>query len=202
MGFAALLWMTQMGPYSLSLVGAPNDSLSNTTPPKLPLLALAALHGGLLLAVQKPMRRWLENDRPWAATIIVNRMIMTVFLWHLTPLALLIGVGYWSGGKGFTLVPGSGPWWSLRPLWMLGLFAALAPVVFLFSRFETAPAHRLASLSAPRLVLGVGLVTMGLAYLALDGVHLLGFTDIRSYALAFPLVGAWLVGAWPQLNRH
>jgi hypothetical protein len=201
-GLAALLWMTQLGPYSLSLVGAPNDSLSNTTPPKLPLLALAALHSGLLLAIQAPVRRWLERDRPWAATIIVNRVIMTVYLWHLTPLILLIGIGYWSGGTGFTLVPGSGPWWSLRPLWMLVLFAALAPFVTVFSRFETASPRTRASYSALRLFLGVGLVTMGLAYLALDGVHLLGFTDLRSYALAFPLVGAWLVGAWPYLNRN
>ena len=200
-GLAALLWMTQMGPYSLSLVGAPNDSLSNTTPPKLPLLALAALHSGLLLSVQKPLRRWLSCDRRWAATIVVNRVIMTVFLWHLTPLTLLIGVGYWSG-KGFSLVPGGSLWWSFRPLWLLGLFAALAPFVLVFSRFETAPPRKHAAFSTARLILGVGMVTMGLAYLALDGVHLLGFTDIRSYALFFPLVGAWLVGAWPQLNRN
>jgi hypothetical protein len=129
-------------------------------------------------------------------------MIMTVFLWHLTPLTLLIGIGYWSGGKGFTLIPGSSLWWSLRPLWILGLVAALAPFVIIFNRLETAPPRQPASLSALRLILGVGMVTMGLAYLALDGVHLLGFTDVRSYALAFPLAGAWLVGAWPRLNRR
>ncbi|MEE8368838.1 MAG: acyltransferase family protein [Thermoanaerobaculia bacterium] len=201
-GLVALLWMTQMGPYSLSLVGAPNDSVSNTTPPKLPLLALAIFHSGLLLAVQRPVRRWLEGDRPWAATIIMNRVIMTVFLWHLTPLTLLIAVGYWSGGMGFSLIPGSSLWWSLRPLWMLGLIAALTPFVVIFNRFETAPPRKPASYSVLRLIVGVGFVTMGLAYLALDGVHLLGITDIRSYALAFPLLGAWLVGAWPQLRRH
>ena len=41
-----LLSLTQLGPYPLSLVGVPSDEVSNTLPPKLPLLALAAAHGG------------------------------------------------------------------------------------------------------------------------------------------------------------
>jgi hypothetical protein len=201
-GLVALVWMTQMGPYSLSLVGAPNNSLSNTTPPKLPLLALAALHSGILLTIEKPVQRWLDGDRPWAATIIVNRMIMTVYLWHLTPLVLLIGIGYWSDGVGFTIAPGSSLWWSLRPLWLVGLSTALAPFVLFFNRFETAAPRIRRDVFVLQLVLGVALVTAGLAYLALDGVHLLGLTDVRSYALIFPLAGAGLLGAWPRVNRR
>ncbi len=201
LGLAALLWMTQMGPYPLSLVGVPDDPMSNTTPPKLPLLALAAFHSGLLLAFEKPVRRWLESVRPWAATILVNSMIMSVFLWHLTPMTLIVAVGYWSGGEGFTIEPGSGLWWGLRPLWILGLFVALSPFLLVFNRFERAAPRAGVVLSSGRLVLGAILVTAGLAYLALDGIHLLGWGDVRSYALAFPLAGAWLGGAWPRLRR-
>ena len=200
-GLSALLWMTQAGPYPLSLVGVPDDPLSNTTPPRLPLLALALFHGGLLLAVEKPVRKWLANPKPWAVTILINSMIMTVYLWHLTPMAFVFGAGYWSGGRGFTVEPGSGSWWALRPIWILGLFILLVPFIAIFNRFESAGPREASTLSAPRLVAAALLVTAGLAYLALDGVHLLGWGDVRSWALVFPLAGAWLGGAWPALRR-
>ena len=71
----------------------------------------------------------------------------------------------------------------------------------MFSRFERAAPRAGVVLSTGRLVFGAILVTAGLAYLALDGIHLRGWDDVRSYALAFPLVGAWLGGAWPRLGR-
>ncbi len=199
LGLAALLWMTRLGPYPLSLVGVPGEPISNTTPPKLPLLALALFHGGLLLAVEKPFRRWLEGRRPWAATILVNGMIMTVYLWHLAPMVLIVGIGFWTGW-GFLTAPGSAAWWGMRALWIPGLLLALQPFLRLFNRFERA-VPRPAALSRARLAAGAVLVTAGLAYLALDGVHLLGWRNPRSWAVLFPLAGAWLAGSWPRWRR-
>lgn len=199
-GLAALLAMTQLGPYPLALVGVPGDPVSNTTPPKLPLLALALFHGGLLLALEKPFRRWLENRKPWAATILVNGMIMTVYLWHLAPAVLLLGIGFWTGW-GFQTEPGTPAWWAVRAVWIPGLLLALQPFLLLFNRFERAAPRPLA-LPRGRLMAGAVLVTAGLAYLALDGVHLLGWDNPRSWAVAFPLAGAWLAGAWPRLGSR
>jgi hypothetical protein len=199
-GLAALLWMTRLGPYPLSLVGVPGEPLSNTTPPKLPLLALALFHGGLLLSLERPMRRWLERTRPWAATILVNGMIMTIYLWHLTPAVLLLGVGFWTGW-GFQTPPGTPGWWAVRAIWIPSLVVALLPLLMLFNRFERPTSGSRRELGTGRLVAGAILVTAGLAYLALDGVHLLGWADLRSWAIVLPLAGAWLAGAWPQLGR-
>jgi fucose 4-O-acetylase-like acetyltransferase len=201
LGLAALLWMTQLGPYPLALVSVPGEAISNSSPPKLPLLALALFHGGLLLALEGPLRRWLEGRKPWAATIVVNGMIMTGYLWHLTPAVQLLGIGYWTGW-GFQTPPGTPGWWAVRVIWIPCLLVALVPFLLIFNRFERPVRGPVRALSLPRLVVGAVLVTAGLAYLALDGVHLLGWGDIRSWAIVLPLVGAWLAGAWPRLGRR
>ena len=200
LGLAALVWMTQMGPYPLALVSVPGEAISNSSPPKLPLLALALFHGGLLLALEQPVRRWLEGRRQWAATILVNGMIMTGYLWHLTPAVLLLGIGHWTGW-GFQTPPGTPGWWAVRAIWIPSLLLALVPFLMLFNRFERPARSQAGALLVPRLIAGAILVTAGLAYLAFDGVHLLGWGDIRSWAIVLPLVGAWLVGAWPRFGR-
>ena len=199
-GLAALVWMTRLGPYPLALVSVPGEGISNTLPPKLPLLALALFHGGLLLALERPVRRWLEGRRPWAATILVNSMIMTGYLWHLTPAVLLLGVSWWTGW-GFETPPGTGAWWAVRLIWIPTLMAALLPFLMIFNRFER-PAGAAPVPPVPRLICGALLVTAGLAYLALDGVHLLGWSNPRSWALVLPLAGAWIAGAWPRRGRR
>jgi glyoxylase-like metal-dependent hydrolase (beta-lactamase superfamily II)/fucose 4-O-acetylase-like acetyltransferase len=199
LGLAALVWMTRFGPYPLSLVGVPGQAISNTTPPKLPLLALALFQGGVLLALERPLRRWLEGQRPWAATIVVNGMIMTGYLWHLTPAVLLLGVGFWTGW-GFQTPPGTPMWWAVRAIWIPTLLLALLPFLTIFNRFERPVGGGASTLPVARLIVGALLVTAGLAHLALDGVHLLGWDNPRSWALALPLAGAWLVGAWPRLG--
>ncbi len=198
LGLSALLWMTQLGPYPLALVSVPGEAISNSSPPKLPLLALALFHGGLLLAIEKPVRRWLEGRKPWAATILVNGMIMTGYLWHLTPAVLLLGIGHWTGW-GFQTPPGTADWWAVRAIWIPCLVIALLPFLTIFNRFERPARGAARVLSRRRLVTGAVLVTAGLGYLAFDGVHLLGWSDIRSWAIVLPLAGAWVAGAWPRL---
>ena len=126
LGLLALLWMTQLGPYPLSLVSVPGDPIGNTAPPKLPLLALALFHGGLLLSLERPVRRWLDGRKQWAATILVNGMIMTGYLWHLTPAVLILGIGFWTGW-GFDIPPGTAAWWAIRAIWIPCLMVALLP---------------------------------------------------------------------------
>ena len=80
-GLTALILLTQFGPYPTSLVGVPGEAMSNTTPPKLPLIALGLTQIGLLLAFEAPMRRWLAHARVWTSTVLVNGLIMPIFLW-------------------------------------------------------------------------------------------------------------------------
>lgn len=196
-GFVALFALVELGPYPRSMVGVPGEGISNTTPPKITLLALAVLQGGLLLSIQPTLRRWLERLAPWTATVLVNGMIMTIFLWHLTAMVLVIGLSSALGGLGLSLEPGTGAWWSRRPLWLGVLALALIPFVAAMARFER-PKKRPDEAVAPawRLVLGSLAVSLGLALLALGGIAGDGWFGLRVWVLGLPFVGAALTRRW------
>lgn len=200
-GAVAWAGLARFGPYPISMVGVPGEPVSNTLPPDIMLLALGAAQTGLLLGLEAPARRVLARTRVWAATVLVNGTIMSVYLWHLTALSLLIGLAYLLGGVGLRIEPGTALWWSTRPLWMgvslLGLLALLA----VFGRFERLPAP--AETERPawwRIVPGAVLVCAGLALLALRGI---GGPEalVHVDALALALAGALLAGAVPLGRR-
>jgi surface polysaccharide O-acyltransferase-like enzyme len=158
------------GPYPLAMVGSPDQTLSNTTPPKIALLALGIFQFGLLLAMENPMRRALTGLRLWTATVLINSMIMTVYLWHLTLLILFIGLLYLAGGPGLGLEPGTLLWWFSRPLWIAILALLLVPITLLLSPLERMSRSPNASIaSAPRQVAGAMMICLGIALLALFG---------------------------------
>src|SRR5262249_27691357 len=68
LAFVPLLLLVNIAPYPVSMIGIPEDPISNTTPPKAILIALAVMQGGLLLAVEAPARRWLAGRAVWTAT--------------------------------------------------------------------------------------------------------------------------------------
>ena len=79
-GLLTLMALVFLGPYPLSLVGVATDEISNTLPPKLPLLALGITQIGLMMSLEKPARRWLEGLIPWTSTVMINGLNMTIFL--------------------------------------------------------------------------------------------------------------------------
>jgi hypothetical protein len=195
-GLGLLLWLTGPGPYPRAMVGVPGDAISNTTPPKITLIALACAQGGLLLSLQSPGRRWLARASAWTATVLINGMIMTIYLWHLTAMVLVIGLLHLSGDLGLQLEPASGSWWRARPLWLAGLSLALFPLVLVLSRFER-PKSGGPAPGAWRLVLGAAAVCAGLALLALHGVGGTGrfdFLGLNPLYLSLPFAGALLIG--------
>jgi len=197
-GIVALLGLTQVGPYPLSLVGVPSDEISNTLPPKLPLLALGAAQIGLVLAFERPMRRWLQRRVAWAATIVINGMIMTIFLWHSTVMILVVGISFWWAPSLLAQYPDTRGWWMTRPLWLTSYGAATLPFLMAFARFERLTAREAKSSSSVGLQLfGCGVACSGLAMLAMDGVGGGGWLGLRWIPLALPLVGAGLAGFGP-----
>ncbi len=197
-GLTALLALVFKGPYPLSLVGVPTDAISNTLPPKLPLLALGVAQIGLMLSLERPARRWLEGIIPWTGTVMLNGMIMTVFLWHSTAMMLVIGLGFYLSPEVFTTPPGSAPWWLVRPVWVALFAAATVPLLLAFVRFErTGAARQETRLSVWRLYLGCGMTCGGLGYLALRGVGAGANWVVDAIALALPIVGAACAGFGP-----
>jgi hypothetical protein len=197
-GLAVLIFLVTVASYPVSMISVPGEEASNSRPPTIALLALGALHGGLVLALEDRARRWLSRLRLWTATVFVNGTIMTLYLWHVTILVLAVGLVYWLGGIGLGLRPNSATWWATRPLWIALLFAALLPFVAVFGRFEErARARDYAPPPAWQSVTGALAVCGGLTALALGGIGAPGLLGIRLWIVALTFAGSALVaGRW------
>ena len=163
-GTVLLVWL---GPYPVSMVGLDNATLNNSFPTRVTLGFLGLLQGGLLLALEPVLQRWLERPRPWRFTILVNARIMTLYLWHLTAMVLVIGVSLLLGGFGLGLEPLSKAWWATRPLWWAVLAAVTVGFIAVFGRFESpvkderpAPPTWLAILACVAMCAGLGVMAM------------------------------------------
>ncbi len=198
LGFAALSLLIFKGPYPFAMVGSPDEDLSNSMPPKITLLALGVAQFGLLLAAEAPMRRALSSVRLWTATVLINSMIMTLYLWHLTVMVVLVSLAFMAGGIGLGIEPATTKWWLTRPLWIGVLYLFLAPVALLLSPLERRARPASASVpSAVRLVSGAIIVCLGVALLAKFGFGSspLPFLDIASFGLV--ILGAGVGGLLP-----
>ncbi|MFC1640294.1 acyltransferase family protein, partial [Gemmatimonadota bacterium] len=188
-GLAVMVGLITVGPHPISMVSVPGEGVSNSLPPKLPLLVLGIAQGGLLLSMEGPLRRWLARGAPWTATVLVNGMIMTVFLWHLTASTLTIGAATLLGGVGLEAEPGSGMWWLLRPIWFCVYMLVLAVFSLVFGRFERG-GGKVSGVAAWRSIVGAILVCGGLSLIALNGIGGDGFLGLRVWVLVLPFAGA------------
>ncbi|MDE0143038.1 MAG: acyltransferase [Caldilineaceae bacterium] len=202
-GLAALIALVSFGPYPVSMVSMSTQEISNSLPPRVTLLALGVAQTGLLLALERPARRLLERGALWTTTVLINGMIMTVFLWHVTVLVTVVGLIFMTVGWGsfslLSVVPGTSAWWLTRPLWIAVLAVALIPFIALFNRFEhIGQAQRTAAPPAWRLLLGCTLVCLGLSILTLRGIPTAAWPGINLLALGLPFVGAALIWFGPR----
>ncbi|MGY0005987.1 acyltransferase family protein [Micromonospora sp. I033] len=134
-GLVALVLLTVVGPYPVSMLNVPGERLDNTAPPSLALLAVASAQLGLIVLLREPAGRWLRRSGPWQAVIAVNAVVLTVFLWHLTAAVLLVGL---LDALGVLPTPpvGSAAWWGWRIPWLLALAVVLAALVAVFGPIE------------------------------------------------------------------
>ena len=200
-GFAALWLLTSQGPYPLAMVGSPDPGLSNTLPPKITLLALGIFQFGLLLSLEEPMRRALSGLRLWTATVLINSMIMTVYLWHITVMVIFAALLYLAGGIGLGIEPGTSDWWWSRPEWIAVLFILLLPVALLLSPLERRGRPADAKIPAPaRQIAGALMICLGVALLALYGYGggPLPRLDLMSFSLV--IVGSGISGLLPKFR--
>jgi energy-coupling factor transporter transmembrane protein EcfT len=177
------------------MVSVPGEDISNTLPPKLPMLLLGIAQCGLLLALERPARRWLSSLKPWTMVVLVNGMIMTVFLWHLTAAMLIITLAVALGSVGLTADPGSGAWWLLRPLWLSIYAVVLLGFVLVFLRFERGASSQ--PIPAWRQLAGATLVCIGLSLLALMGIGGEGRLVLSICVILMPFLGAAISGVNP-----
>lgn len=202
-GATALAALIHYGPYPIAMIGVPGEPLSNSMPPTLALLALGITQTGLALALEPVGRRMLSRIGAWTATVLVNGMIMTIYLWHLTSFVLVMVAAWLMGGIGLHAAPGSGEWWLARPVWFLLYIAALVPLILAFARFER-PSPSLSGeaddrpLQLWRLATGLLLICIGLGTTAAFSIASPeGVTGVRLWIVALPFVGAALIRFGP-----
>ena len=198
-GLAVLVFLVTVAGYPVSMITVPGEAMSNSRPPSLALLCLAVFHGGLVMSLETPLRRWLARPIPWTLTVLVNGRIMTLYLWHITVMILTIGTLNLLGGIGLGIQPDSGLWWATRPLWIGLLALLLLPAMALFGRFEqTSRKGAAASPPAWRSIAGALAVSGALATLALNGIWGEGIIGIRVEIVALALAGIALVYGFPR----
>lgn len=123
------------GPYPVSMVSAPGQTMQNSAPPSLALIALATAQLGLALLVRAPAERWLRRRRPWTVVVAVNSVILTVFLWHMTA-AVLATIGLDALGRLPTPPVDSARWLWWQIPWVAILAVVLALLVAVVARVE------------------------------------------------------------------
>ncbi|MFF7180889.1 acyltransferase family protein [Streptomyces sp. NPDC008121] len=161
--FAALLLFFG---YPASMVGVPGEARTNSHPPSLLVLALAAAQSGAAILLRDRLGKLLRRPALWAPVVVVNLSAMTILCWHQTAmLAAAIPASYAGEVPGLVGAPDTVGWVLARLAWM-PLFAGLLVLIGRFARgFEspwtrTGPARRT---MAGLLAAGFAVFALGLA---------------------------------------
>ena len=135
-GAALLGGLLAWSPFPVNMVGTTGGGVNNTVPPSVALLAFAAVQTGLLLAAEPAVSRLLARaPRLWQGVTWLNDRVLTVYLWHMTPV-VIVAVALYPTGVLAQPAIGSAGWWALRPAWIAALAVVLAPAAIWLARFE------------------------------------------------------------------
>ncbi|WP_128980047.1 acyltransferase family protein [Streptomyces roseicoloratus] len=161
--FAALLvWFG----YPASMVGVPGEARTNSHPPSLLVLALAAAQSGAAILLRDRLGRLLRRPALWAPVVVINLSAMTILCWHQTAmLAAAIPASYAGGLTGLIGPPDSVTWILARLAWM-PVFAALLLLIGRHARgFESPWTHTSTTrrAAAGALAAGFAIFALGLA---------------------------------------
>ncbi|WP_030210797.1 acyltransferase family protein [Streptomyces bikiniensis] len=151
--------------YPASMVGVPGEARTNSHPPSLLVLALAAAQSGAAVLLRDRIGALLRRPVLWAPVVVVNLSAMTVLCWHQTAmLAAAVPAAYAGEVPGLVGAPDSAGWILARLAWM-PVFAGLLVVIGRYARgFESpwtgaGPARRAL---AGVLAAGFGVFALGL----------------------------------------
>jgi hypothetical protein len=133
-GDARFEWFPGIGHYPKSLLGTDVELVSNAYPPTICFLLGGVWSIGAVMLLRPWLARALASARLWVATIAVNAVIMTLFLWHMTAflIAVLLLRPLGLGLEGDS----TARWWLERVVWVGMPALVLAGLVGVFGRFE------------------------------------------------------------------
>lgn len=172
----ALALLVGPGPYPVSMIGVPGQTVDNTTPPSVALLAFGCAQAGLAITLAPVLNRLLRPRRVQRALSVANNNVMALYLWHMLPVVLVAIIGYPNG-----LLPqppqGTAQWWLARLEWVVILSLVTAVELLLLWWLRRIVASPLPTVgvplterwTGPALVAGTAMAAYGLAYVAALG---------------------------------
>jgi fucose 4-O-acetylase-like acetyltransferase len=198
----ALALLILGGPYPVSMIGVPGQTLQNSDPPSAAMLAFACAQAGLVIALAPTLNLALRAGFVQRVLASANSNVMALYLWHMIPVVIVAIVGYPAG-----LLPqpveGTAQWWLARLEWVmiLSLVTAVEMVLLSWGRgFFAAP---LPLLGTPLTGRWAGPITLAGAAMAAYGLGLFAAEGFAPYG-HFPwltglifAVGAFLVALHP-----
>ncbi|HXV70413.1 MAG TPA: acyltransferase [Acidimicrobiia bacterium] len=186
-GLGTTLALVRFGPYPVAMVGLDTAQITNSYPPRVTLAFLGLFQAGSILILEPMLSRWMRGLRPWTAVVAVSSRIMTLFLWHLTAMVIVIGLGLVTDGWGFGVEPLTATWWLTRPIWFAVLIVPTLLLVLIFGRFERPESDERPAPAWWRPVVAVALVCAGLGLLAAIGIA--DEDGLNGLVLSLPIVG-------------
>ncbi|MFE6807962.1 acyltransferase [Streptomyces sp. NPDC057681] len=152
--------------YPESMVGVPGEARTNSHPPSLLVLALAAAQSGAAMLLRDRIGRLLGRPALWAPVVVINLSAMTILCWHQTALLAAAIPGSFVGAiPGLTASPDSLGWIAARIAW-LPVFAGLLVLIGRYTRGFEAPWQRATHVRralAGLLAAGFAVFALGLA---------------------------------------
>ncbi|MFC9248028.1 acyltransferase [Streptomyces sp. NPDC057136] len=134
--FAVLLFAFH---YPASMVGVPGEARTNSHPPSLLVLALAAAQSGAAILLRDRIARFLRRPLVWAPVVVINLSAMTILCWHQTAmLAAAVPASFAGALPGLTTGPDTLGWILARLAWM-PVFAGLLVLIARYARRFEAP---------------------------------------------------------------
>ncbi|CAM5420694.1 hypothetical protein SRIMM317S_06574 [Streptomyces rimosus subsp. rimosus] len=98
--------------YPASLVGVPGQDRTNSHPPSLLVIALAAAQSGAAILLRDRIADLLRRPALWAPVTAVNRSAMTILCWHQTAMLAIAVPASFVGAtvQGLTTAPDFPAW--------------------------------------------------------------------------------------------
>ncbi|WP_033825988.1 acyltransferase [Kitasatospora sp. MBT63] len=123
--------------YPASMVGVPGAARTNSHPPSLLVLALAAVQCGAAVLLRERIARLLRRPVLWLPVVAVNLSAMTIFCWHQTAMfAVALPLSRAGAVPGLTTEPSSLGWVLARLAWLPVFGLVLAALAGPARRFD------------------------------------------------------------------
>ncbi|MFP3991146.1 acyltransferase [Streptomyces sp. E11-3] len=152
--------------YPASMVGVPGEARTNSHPPSLLVLTLAAAQSGAAILLSDRLGSLLRRPALWAPVVVVNLSAMTILCWHQTAMFATAAPASLLGEvAGLTTAPDTLAWIAARAAW-LPVFAGLLILMARHTRRFEAPWRTGTPASSARRALA-GLLAAGFAVFAL-----------------------------------